>query len=128
MRSDKARRKRSKFPFHFNFRILPLKEISTKGYQVRFESGRGNIEDLAESITNNGLICPPPVFKKGDKYYLISGNRRLRAIKKLGWEELPCAILEEMGDEDLLVKSIVENIERLSLAPLARDKILIKNY
>ncbi len=51
------------------FKILPIKEISTKGYQVRFESGRADIEYLAESITNNGLICPPTVSKKGDKYY-----------------------------------------------------------
>jgi ParB family chromosome partitioning protein len=104
------------------FRILPLKEISTKGYQVRFESGRENIEDLIESIRENGLICPLTVSKRENKYYLISGNRRLKAIKKLGWKELPCAILEEIGDEDLLIKSIVENIERLNLTPLERAK------
>lgn len=104
------------------FRNLPLKEISTKGYQVRFESGRENIEDLAESIEKNGLICPPTISKKGDRYYLISGNRRLRAVKKLGWKEIPCVILEEIGDEDSLVKSIVENMERLDLTPLEKAK------
>ncbi len=103
-----------------HFKILPLKDISTKGYQVRFESGQENIDDLAESIETNGLICPPTVSKKGDKYYLISGNRRFKAIKELGWKELPCAVLEEMGNKDLLVKSIVENMERLDLTPLER--------
>ena len=104
------------------FKILPVKDISTEGYQVRFETGKEDIESLIESIKKNGLICPPTVSRKGDKYYLISGNRRLAAIKKLGWKELPCVVLEEMGNEDLLIKSIVENIERLDLTPLERAK------
>ncbi len=114
-----------------NFKILNLSQIEAGKYDLRFKSIKKEIDSLADSIKKNGLICPPTVSKKGNKYYIISGNRRFKAVKKLGWKEMPCAVLEEVGDKESLVKSVVENIERVNLSPLERAKAyreLIEEY
>ena len=62
---------------------------------------------------------------------MLAGFRRLRALDKLGWKEIPCAILDVKGDRDALIKGIVESIERLDLSPLERARgfdELIDNY
>lgn len=102
------------------FQLIPRDKIRIGEYQLRFRSGVMKIEDLARSIKQNGLICPLAVSRKGDYYSLIAGERRLLACEKLGWEEIPCVILDQEGDADILIQGIVENIERIDLSPLER--------
>lgn len=59
------------------------------------EAGRLSLEELADSIATFGLIHPPTVNYIDDKYYLISGERRLEAIKLLGWDKVPCFVISE---------------------------------
>jgi len=72
------------------------------------------IEELASSIKSVGLIQPLVVQKKGDKYVLIAGERRLRACKMAGIEKVKCVVKEY---ENPLEIALIENIQRKDLNP-----------
>jgi len=70
----------------------------------------------------NGLLCPPSATSKGGKYVLAFGHRRLAAVKKLNWKEVTIIVLDGMDEKDLVVKTLVENIEKVDLTPLEKAK------
>ncbi len=110
---------------------IPRKKINIEEYQLRFMSGVMEIDSLARSIEEVCLISPLSVRRSGANYRLIAGQRRLAALDRLGWKDIPCVILDSRGKADDLVKGIVENIERLDLSPLDRAKRFaeaIENY
>lgn len=72
------------------------------------------IEELANSIKSVGLIQPLVVQKKGDKYVLIAGERRLRACKLAGIQKVKCIVKEY---ENPLEIALIENIQRKDLNP-----------
>lgn len=72
------------------------------------------LEELAESIRTLGLIQPITLRKDGDKYLIISGERRWRAAQMAGLEALP-AYIREVDDSDLHAMALVENIQRQDL-------------
>ena len=92
-----------------------VKDIISTEYQMRFKTIKKDIQSLARSIQVNGLLCPPAVTIKGKKVVLVFGHRRLEAVKKLNWEEVTVIVLDGVEDKDLVVKALVENIEKLSL-------------
>jgi ParB family chromosome partitioning protein len=77
------------------------------------------LEELASSIEENGLLQPIVVraAAAADNYELIAGERRLRAVGILGWDEVP-SIVREASDKTLLVLALVENLQREALNPL----------
>ena len=101
---------------------IKVSDIIIGKYKLRFKTGKKDIDDLAISINLHNLICPLIVVKRGDKYELHSGHRRLEAIKKLGWEKILVIIKEKIKEKDMVVQALVENIERLDLTPLERAK------
>ena len=74
-----------------------------------------DITPLAESIAQNGILQPISVRKKGFKYELITGERRLRAAKMCGFPVVPC-IVHEVSDRHSAVLALVENIQRQDLS------------
>ena len=77
---------------------IPVDLIEIGPEQTRLRKVEKNIDDLAENIKRFGLINPITVFPKGNKYQLIEGQRRLLAVRKLGWKEIPAKILSEIKD------------------------------
>ncbi|HCT71308.1 MAG TPA: chromosome partitioning protein ParB, partial [Bacteroidales bacterium] len=76
------------------------------------------LNELAASIKEQGIIQPITVRKMGyDKYQLISGERRLKASKLAGMDEIPCYI-RIANDQQMLEMALVENIQRESLNAL----------
>ncbi len=78
------------------------------------------LTELAESIRENGLLQPLVVrLAPGatDRFELVAGERRFRAINKLGWDDVP-VLVREASDETLLVLALVENLQREALNPL----------
>jgi len=74
------------------------------------------IKELAESIKSEGLQNPPLVQKSDNKYKLLSGQRRLEALKRLGAKEIPVLVLQENYDlEDAMAASIIENLHRKNM-------------
>jgi len=99
-----------------------VKDIITGKYQMRFNTATKDIDSLANSIKINGLLCPPAATTKGSKYILAFGHRRLAAVKKLHWKEITIIVLDGMNEKDLVVKTLVENIEKVDLTPLEKAK------
>lgn len=101
-------------------RTIPLKAISPNPLQPRQEFAPEDLADLSTSIRTNGLLQPllvRPDPASRERFQLVAGERRLRAITGLGWEEVP-AVIREVDDETLLVLALVENIQRAALSPL----------
>lgn len=94
---------------------IPINLIKTNPYQPRTEFDQDAIDELAESISELGIIQPITVRKTDDgNYQLISGERRLRASKQAGLKEIP-AHVRTADDQGMLEMAIVENIQRENL-------------
>ncbi|HUU28106.1 MAG TPA: ParB/RepB/Spo0J family partition protein [archaeon] len=97
---------------------LPVDKITPNRYQPRKSYNPETIAEIAASIEAQGLIQPVVVNDLGEgNYELISGERRLRAVKKMGWKEIP-ALVRKVSDEELLEMSLVENLQREDLNPI----------
>lgn len=92
---------------------LPIDDIVVEE-QVRREFGDEEIEALAESIKQVGLINPPVVRRKGMAYVIIDGERRLKACKLLGVDSVLCSI-KDIKDEDIHGAQIIANVHRKDL-------------
>lgn len=97
---------------------LPLSQIEANPFQPREDFDQEALNELAASIKEQGIIQPITVRKMGyDKYQLISGERRLKASKLAGLDEIPCYI-RIANDQQMLEMALVENIQRESLNAL----------
>jgi ParB/RepB/Spo0J family partition protein len=101
----------------------PLKvsvyEIDNNPYQPRKDFDEAEIGQLAESLEQHGLLQPIVVRRAGERYQLISGERRLRAAIKAGWPDVPVYV-RECDDRRLAEFAIVENLQRKDLNPLEK--------
>lgn len=93
---------------------VPLSEIKTNRYQPRTDFNQEKLNDLINSIKEKGVVQPVLVRRSPEGYELIAGERRLRAVKALGYEEIP-AIVRDVTDLDMLEISLIENIQREEL-------------
>jgi len=94
---------------------IPVDSIEANPFQPRTEFEEQALNELSASIKHQGIIQPITVRKIGqDKYQLISGERRLRASKLAGLEEIP-AYIRIATDSQMLEMALVENIQRENL-------------
>ena len=98
---------------------LRITSILPNPMQPRRSFVQAELEELAASIAENGLLQPVVVRAAAgaDSYELIAGERRLRAVGILGWDEVP-VIVRDASDRTLLVLALVENLQREALNPL----------
>lgn len=94
--------------------MIPVEKILPNPYQPRQMFEESAIDSLAESIKQNGLLQPITVYKENNSYYLIAGERRLRAFGKLGYPQIP-AIVNKWDAEQRAVLSLLENLQREDL-------------
>lgn len=93
--------------------------IQPNPFQPRMTFDPIALDELKKSILLNGLIQPITVRRtKASHYQLISGERRLRAFKELGFKEIPSYIIKVDSDEVLLALALIENIQRERLNPI----------
>lgn len=109
-------RRRYKAPISYHLREIPVKQIKVwKDAQAR-KLDRDGITELARSIKNEGLQNPPMVQKESkNSYLLMSGQRRLAALKRLGAKKIPVLLLTQTTKydlEDAKAASVIENIHR----------------
>ena len=93
---------------------IKLSDIIPNPTQPRTEFDEEALEELADSIRQLGLIQPITVKREGEKYIIISGERRWRASAKAGLENVP-AYIREVDDTTLHAMALVENIQREDL-------------
>jgi ParB family chromosome partitioning protein len=98
---------------------IPLEAVARNPRQPRLHLDSGELEELAASIREHGIIQPLIVSpaKGGDGYVLIAGERRLEAARQAGLRSVP-AILREVSDQQRLELALIENVQRADLNPL----------
>lgn len=97
---------------------IPVGNIRPNPQQPRQDFDELSLQELADSIRRHGLIQPVTVrHLAGERYELISGERRLRATKMAGLNEIP-AYVREVDDDDIVAFALVENVQREQLNPI----------
>lgn len=97
--------------------------IEANPYQPRTEFLQEEIENLAQSIRDKGILQPLVVTEiLQDKYQLIAGERRLRAAKLAGLSTVSVVIKNGITDQDKAELALIENIQRQNLNPIERAK------
>ncbi|ERP31128.1 ParB/RepB/Spo0J family partition protein [Chitinivibrio alkaliphilus] len=94
---------------------IPVSKIVVNPFQPRTDFDDTAIVELAESIRHQGLIQPIVVRRSGEVYQIVSGERRFRAMGRLGWERIPAIIRTSISDQKMLEIAIVENVQRVDL-------------
>src|ERR1041385_1433470 len=96
---------------------VPLDRIRPSPHQPRKNFAREALQELADSIKEQGIIQPLIVRETGDHLELIAGERRWRASQLLGLTEVP-VIVREADDRSVLELALIENLQRENLNPL----------
>lgn len=101
---------------------IPLSQIHPNPYQPRLTFKQEELQELAQSIKENGLIQPiivrpSPIIG----YELIAGERRFRACQLAGLEDIP-AIVKAISDDESMRQAIIENLQRADLNPIEEAK------
>jgi ParB family chromosome partitioning protein len=100
-----------------DFFYCDIKQIQPNRFQPRQQFPDDELEELSQSIKEQGILQPLLVREENDGFQLIAGERRLRAAKKAGLTQVP-VIIKRISDSKLLELSIVENIQRANLNPI----------
>jgi ParB family chromosome partitioning protein len=102
---------------------LPIEQIEPNPLQPRTIFDPGRLQELANSIETNGMLQPLLIRRKGARFELIAGERRLRAAKLAGLSEVP-AIIQDYADDKVLEIALIENIQREDLNPIETAQAL----
>lgn len=96
---------------------LPIDEIHPNKGQPRKRFKEDELEELADSIRQNGVLQPLLVRKVGSSYEIVAGERRYQAAQRAGLKELP-VIIREISDDEVFKLALIENLQRSDLSPL----------
>lgn len=100
------------------FRRVSISDIIANPQQPRRHFDHGALEDLVTSIQEHGIIEPLIVTELSDgSYELIAGERRLRAARVAGLDDVPC-VVRTASEQDKLELSLIENVQRHDLNPI----------
>ena len=112
--------------------MISISEIQKNPYQPRKEFDTDKLNELAQSIKENGLIQPiivrqSPVIG----YEILAGERRYRASLLAGLTSIP-AVVKHLSDQEMMIQSIIENLQRENLNPVeearAYESLVEKGY
>jgi ParB family chromosome partitioning protein len=98
-------------------RELPISTVVPNPYQPRTQVDEAALIELTSSIEASGLLQPVVVRPKNGKYELIAGERRWRAVQRLGWTKIP-AVVRDVDDPTLLTLALIENLQRDGLTSI----------
>ena len=93
---------------------IPIEKISANPYQPRKHFDSDSINSLADSIARHGVIQPITVRKKDSGFEVVAGERRLRAARIAGLEQIPCVIVK-VGERKSAELALTENLQRCDL-------------
>jgi ParB family chromosome partitioning protein len=98
-------------------RELPISSVLPNPLQPRTHINESELVELTASIEASGLLQPVIVRPRNGKYELIAGERRWRAVQRLGWPKIP-AVVKEADDQTLLTLALIENLQRDDLTAI----------
>jgi ParB family transcriptional regulator, chromosome partitioning protein len=96
---------------------IPIERIRPNPRQPRQRMDQDELEGLAASIREHGVLQPILVTETLDGYQLVAGERRFRASQLAGLERIP-AVIRQLADRDQLELALVENLQRADLGPM----------
>jgi ParB family chromosome partitioning protein len=105
---------------------LPVPRVAGDPRQPRQHFDAGELADLAASIDRDGLQQPIRVRPRDRGFSVIMGERRLRAVRLLGWETIPAIVVEGMDDATAFVLATAENVARANLNPMDEARALVR--
>ena len=117
-----------------NYRMIPIELIEPGPWQPRKDFDKSELESLAISIKNQGIIQPVIIKEKKDiknRYYLIAGERRWRASQIAKIHQIPAIVRNDLKEEKVAELSLIENIQRSELNSLEEAEgyqLLTKKY
>ena len=98
-----------------NIKYISITELIPGEFQSHIDNDYNNLDNLATSIKNHGIITPLVVRPKGIQYEIILGNRRYNSAKAIGMSKLP-VIIQNLTDEQAIEMIILDNIQRQELS------------
>ncbi len=113
-----------------DFKMLPIDKVFPNANQPRKLFNKETLEELAQSIRENGVLQPILVRQIGNNYQIVSGERRYRASKLAGMKSIP-AVVRCLNEEKTMLAALIENIQRQDLNPVEEARTLrdiILNY
>lgn len=111
-------------------KTLRVSELEPNRDQPRKQFSEESISALADSIQQYGMLQPILVRPMGLNYQIVAGERRWRAARMLGLDEVP-VIIRELSDEETMAVALIENLQRENLNPIEEASgyvSLIENY
>jgi len=96
---------------------IDIDRIDPNPEQPRDQFDEARLEDLSASIRQNGILQPVLVRRRGERFQLVAGERRLAAAQRAGLLKVP-AVIRDVADDKLLELALVENIQREQLNPI----------
>ena len=110
------------------FESVNLNEIVTSNFNVRVNFREQSIQELANSMSENGLINPLTLRVVGkNQYEIICGERRFKAAQLLGWEKIN-AYIKDVTTEEAQELCLIENIQREDISPIEEAQAYQKLY
>ena len=97
---------------------LDIARVEPDRNQPRKTFDEDELEELAESIKEKGILIPLLVRPQEDYYQIIAGERRWRAARKAGLKKVPVIIRDDMTDQEVVEVQLIENIQRADLNPI----------
>jgi ParB family chromosome partitioning protein len=98
---------------------VPLEQIQLNPHQPRKDFDADELAALQRSMQTHGLLQPVVVRPAGEGFQLVAGERRLRAAKECGWQEIPVHVVD-FTDQQQFAAALVENIQRADLNPIEK--------
>jgi len=102
---------------------IKLNRIKPSPRAIRTTWSEEGLDELAQSIKENGLIVPIKVRPTAGKYEVVYGHRRVKAMRRAGFTEIE-AIVEEVDDAKVLLEALIENVQREDMEPIDIAKAL----
>ncbi len=100
---------------------LPINQLQPNPFQPRDQILKEDLEELIESVKSYGIIQPLTVAQTPAGYQIIAGERRWRAAKEAGLDEVPVTV-RKTTPKEMLELALVENVQRKDLNPIERAK------
>lgn len=100
------------------FRMVPINDIKPNPMQPRHEFDAERLHELADSLKKNGMMQPLVLRKHGEGYAIIAGERRYRAARLAGFDEVPATVMDNVDDTRMLELALIENVQREDLNPM----------
>jgi ParB family chromosome partitioning protein len=97
---------------------VEISKISPNPFQPRQVFSPEEIQELADSIQEKGLLQPILLRKHGTGYQLVAGERRFRAMQLLGRDLITAQVRDHLSDRDMMEMALIENLQRVQLNPI----------